>query len=319
MNINLVVGGTGAARAVHERDGFRTAPTCRPSSATGEFTGYSGFRVRAPLNDARLSRRVPRVPGRELLSRSRERAAVRNFGARPRGSNGAARRRGVSGVSRTSGSSGRRSKPSRSCCTRCCRARLSSARTRSRRGPARRLSIDVVATLFPRVELTAFGIAPLTSMFLFDGSNRTRFDDYRSAVHDSDGLHDRQRPRRALVAAARESAHVATSAFLDDSPKGFGLLQRKRAFHDYQDAEAQYDRRPSLWVEPGAEWGPGHVELVEIPSPREMNDNIVAYWQPGRADSRRREPRVLVSAAFHGRAARRLARARRRDARGAAR
>jgi glucans biosynthesis protein len=35
-----------------------------------------------------------------------------------------------------------------------------------------------------------------------------------------------------------------------------------------------------LWVEPSGEWGPGHVELVEIPSPREINDNIVAYWQP---------------------------------------
>ena len=70
------------------------------------------------------------------------------------------------------------------------------------------------------------------------------------------------------------------SGFVDDNPKGFGLLQRKRQFADYQDAEAQYDRRPSLWVEPSGGWGPGHVELVEIPSTREMNDNIVAYWQP---------------------------------------
>ncbi len=54
--------------------------------------------------------------------------------------------------------------------------------------PGEETVVDVVATLFPRVELTAFGIAPLTSMFLFDGSNRTRFDDYRNAVHDSDGL-----------------------------------------------------------------------------------------------------------------------------------
>jgi glucans biosynthesis protein len=35
-----------------------------------------------------------------------------------------------------------------------------------------------------------------------------------------------------------------------------------------------------LWVEPSGDWGQGHVELVEIPSEREMNDNIVAYWQP---------------------------------------
>jgi glucans biosynthesis protein len=35
-----------------------------------------------------------------------------------------------------------------------------------------------------------------------------------------------------------------------------------------------------VWVEPSGEWGAGHVELFEIPSPREINDNIVAYWQP---------------------------------------
>ena len=80
---------------------------------------------------------------------------------------------------------------------------------------------------------------------------------------------------------SRTPRTLQVSAFVDDNPKGFGLLQRKRQFADYQDAEAQYDRRPSLWVEPSTEWGAGHVELVEIPSTREMNDNIVAYWQPG--------------------------------------
>ena len=54
--------------------------------------------------------------------------------------------------------------------------------------PGEETLIDVDAALFPRVDLTAFGIAPLTSMFLFDSSNRLRFDDYRDAVHDSDGL-----------------------------------------------------------------------------------------------------------------------------------
>jgi glucans biosynthesis protein len=71
------------------------------------------------------------------------------------------------------------------------------------------------------------------------------------------------------------------SAFLDNSPQGFGLVQRKREFDDYEDDENLYERRPSAWVEPLGEWGPGHVELVEIPSDNEINDNIVAYWQPG--------------------------------------
>jgi glucans biosynthesis protein len=118
-------------------------------------------------------------------------------------------------------------------------------------------------------------------MFLFDSSNRLRFDDYRTAVHDSDGLQILNgRGERLWRPLANPRTVVQTSAFADESPKGFGLLQRKRDFADYEDAEAQYERRPSLWVEPSTEWGPGHVELIEIPSAREMNDNIVAYWQP---------------------------------------
>ena len=42
--------------------------------------------------------------------------------------------------------------------------------------------------LYPRVALAHAGIAPLTSMFEFDASDRAGIDDYRPAVHDSDGL-----------------------------------------------------------------------------------------------------------------------------------
>jgi periplasmic glucans biosynthesis protein len=48
--------------------------------------------------------------------------------------------------------------------------------------------IEVKATLFARRELKHLGIAPLTSMYLFGSLEKTRFDDYRSAVHDSDSL-----------------------------------------------------------------------------------------------------------------------------------
>jgi periplasmic glucans biosynthesis protein len=58
-------------------------------------------------------------------------------------------------------------------------------------------------------------------------------------------------------------------------------MQRDRAFDNYQDLEARYELRPSAWVEPrGAPWGSGRVELVQIPTPDETNDNIVAYWVP---------------------------------------
>ena len=73
---------------------------------------------------------------------------------------------------------------------------------------------------------------------------------------------------------------LQVSAFGDGNPRGFGLMQRARAFADYQDLEAQYGRRPSLWVEPIGDWGAGAVNLVEIPTPNETNDNIVAFWRP---------------------------------------
>src|SRR5262245_54914980 len=71
-----------------------------------------------------------------------------------------------------------------------------------------------------------------------------------------------------------------------ENPAGFGLLQRDRAFDSYQDLESRFEQRPSYWVEPKGAWGKGAVELVEIPSDVEWNDNIVAYWVPEKAPAK---------------------------------
>ncbi|MDZ4087092.1 MAG: glucan biosynthesis protein [Tabrizicola sp.] len=138
----------------------------------------------------------------------------------------------------------------------------------------------VSARLFPRVDLTTVGIAPGTSMFLFSDINRTRFDDFREAVHDSDGLLILNGAGEALWRPLTNPKAVEVSAFADTSPRGFGLMQRARQPGDYNDLVAQYERRPSLWVEPVGDWGPGAVMLVEIPTDKEINDNIVAFWRP---------------------------------------
>lgn len=57
-------------------------------------------------------------------------------------------------------------------------------------------------------------------------------------------------------------------------------MQRTRDFDSYLDAEAHYEKRPSLMIEPTGDWGKGSVRLVEIPSDMETNDNIVAFWIP---------------------------------------
>ncbi|WP_425045665.1 glucan biosynthesis protein [Primorskyibacter sp. S87] len=140
--------------------------------------------------------------------------------------------------------------------------------------------MNVEATLFPREELDNVGIGPLTSMFLFDATNRTRFDDFRPAVHDSDGLQVANGAGEILWRPLANPKTLQLSHFVDENPRGFGLMQRARAFSDFNDLEAVYHKRPGLWVEPLGDWGKGTVTLVEIPADKEIYDNIVAYWRP---------------------------------------
>ncbi|EHV4266926.1 glucan biosynthesis protein, partial [Salmonella enterica] len=73
------------------------------------------------------------------------------------------------------------------------------------------------------------------------------------------------------------------NAYMDDNPKGFGLLQLDRDFSHYQDVMGWYNKRPSLWVEPRNKWGKGAVSLMEIPTTGETLDNVVCFWQPEKA------------------------------------
>lgn len=146
--------------------------------------------------------------------------------------------------------------------------------------PGNETVMDVDATLVPRVTLDSVGIAPLTSMFLFDESVRTRIDDFRDEVHDSDGLQVVLASGEQIWRPLSNPGQLQISGFTAEAPKLFGLVQRSRGSADYHDLEAQYERRPSAWIEPTSEWGEGAVELIEIPSNSETNDNIVALWRP---------------------------------------
>ncbi|MCF2870433.1 glucan biosynthesis protein [Octadecabacter sp. G9-8] len=140
--------------------------------------------------------------------------------------------------------------------------------------------IDVTATLFPRVELTHVGLGAMTSMFLFDETNRHRFNDFRPGVHDSDGLLIWNGTGEQIWRPLANPKQLEISAFTDENPRGFGLMQRTRDPENFADLQADYEKRPSLWITPEADWGAGAVELVEIPSDREIYDNTVAYWRP---------------------------------------
>lgn len=140
--------------------------------------------------------------------------------------------------------------------------------------------IEVQAKVYPRIPLDQVGIATGTSMFLFNDMNRTKFDDFREAVHDSDGLLMLNGAGESLWRPLTNPAALEVSTFSDASPRGFGLMQRARGTGEYNDLVAHYERRPSLWVEPMGDWGTGSVILVEIPTDKEINDNIIAFWRP---------------------------------------
>jgi len=138
---------------------------------------------------------------------------------------------------------------------------------------------EIEAKLFVRKDIKRLGLAPLTSMYWFSESEKRRLEDWRPEVHDSDGLAiwagNGERIWRPLV----NQPHAVTSSFVDSNPKGFGLLQRDRYFENYLDG-VNYERRPSIWVEPLEPWGAGSVQLVELPTDDEIHDNVAAYWRP---------------------------------------
>jgi periplasmic glucans biosynthesis protein len=146
--------------------------------------------------------------------------------------------------------------------------------------PAATLVMEVDAALYPRRDIARLGVAPLTSMFQYGENDRREAHDWRPEIHDSDGLAMWTGSGEWIWRPLVNPASLRFNAFVDHTPRGFGLLQRDRHFDHYQDDGAFYDRRPSLWVEPKSDWGKGSIHLVEIPTLDETADNIVAFWNP---------------------------------------
>jgi glucans biosynthesis protein len=138
--------------------------------------------------------------------------------------------------------------------------------------------IEVLLSFRKAVE--RLGLAPLTSMYWYGSSDRRPSDDWRPQIHDSDGLSIWTGAGERIWRPLSNPPRIITNAFQDHGPRGFGLMQRDRRFEDYQDDGVFYERRPSAWVEPVGDWGAGSVQLVELPTSGETEDNIVAFWTP---------------------------------------
>ncbi|MDR6953340.1 glucans biosynthesis protein [Ancylobacter sp. 3268] len=140
--------------------------------------------------------------------------------------------------------------------------------------------MTVEMTVYPREDIDQVGIGSLTSMFMFGPNDRNDIDDFRPMVCDANGLSIATGNGEQLWRPLSNPQRLQISSFAVSDLRGFGLMQRQRSFFDYQDLEARYERRPSVWIEPIGDWGNGSVVLVEIPTPEEVHDNIVAFWRP---------------------------------------
>ena len=155
---------------------------------------------------------------------------------------------------------------------------------------------DVRCALFPRRDIQRLGIAPQTSMFLYDQTRASglagapTLGDWRPEVHDSDGLAIWTGAGERIWRPLHNPNRARMHAFRADHPRAFGLMQRDRHFSHYEDDSLYYELRPSLWMEPHGDWGTGSVMLYEMASISETVDNIGAFWvadQPVRAGQRR--------------------------------
>ncbi|HUD00215.1 MAG TPA: glucan biosynthesis protein G [Candidatus Polarisedimenticolaceae bacterium] len=146
--------------------------------------------------------------------------------------------------------------------------------------PGDRTAVDVKARLFERKRVKELGVAPLTSMFLYGEEKPRPNTDWRPEVHDSDGLMMASGAGEWIWRPLINPVRLQVSYFEFDNLRGFGLLQRDRSYSNYEDLETRHEMRPSAWITPLGTWPKGQIKLVEIPSQKETNDNIVAYWVP---------------------------------------
>ena len=146
--------------------------------------------------------------------------------------------------------------------------------------PGNDTTMRVRATLYLREPIGLLGLAPFSSMFWHGENSGTTNGDYRPEVHDSDGLLVLHDTGEWLWRPVDNPKQVTMAYLAAENVRGFGLLQRDRNFDHYQDLEAHYHQRPSVWVEPVGDWGRGSVVLTELPTADETMDNIVAFWSP---------------------------------------
>lgn len=142
--------------------------------------------------------------------------------------------------------------------------------------------VDVRAEVVFRAAVAQPGFAPLSAMFWYGENTDRPPGEPRPEVHEADGLAVLAGDGTPSWRPLQNPPGPFGSGIAVGALRGFGLLQRDRVFDHYGDLDADYHRRPSVWVEPIGEWGPGRVELVENPAHGRLDANVTAFWVPDR-------------------------------------
>ena len=146
--------------------------------------------------------------------------------------------------------------------------------------PGEATIIDTELTLVPRVNADLIGIATMSAKSISSPLERKRPDDVRPYIAEINGLQMLTGTGEWLWRPTTNRGTLQISSFVDNNPRGIGFMMRDRDFETYLDDENHWELRPSLWIEPLTDFGPGEVELVEIPADTDTNNNVVAFWRP---------------------------------------
>ncbi len=146
--------------------------------------------------------------------------------------------------------------------------------------PGEATIIDIECTLFARTNVDNYGLASMSATHLLGYIDHKRIDDYRPNVSEVGGLQMLTGANEWVWRPVSNRDELQISTFIDAKPHGFGCMIRDRNFESYLDEEQHWERRPSLWIEPLGDWADGGVQLIEIPSQSDANDNILCFWRP---------------------------------------
>jgi glucans biosynthesis protein len=140
--------------------------------------------------------------------------------------------------------------------------------------------IDTECTIFARKQVDHFALTPIQATYLSGPLDWPQTGDMRPAAYEAAGVQMLTGNGEWLWRPVSNRGRLQISGFVDRDPQGFGLIQRDRAFAAFLDDDGEWQRRPSVWIEPIGKWGAGEVTLSEIPAASQNNKTIACYWRP---------------------------------------